>query len=146
MIAKPISRKKKMAATGITTRNDSSPPLAISSILRLPVVKYRLRIPASIKALPNKVYTTYFIAEYSLLPVPQMVIRKYIGIISISQKRKNSSRSREQNTPRMLVSRSRSQAKYSRGLKSIFHEMRTTRKPRKVISISKGRLRPSTPR
>jgi len=141
-----MSRKKKMAAIGMTARSGSSPPLAISSILRLPVVKYRLRIPASIKALPNKVYTTYFIAEYSLLPVPQIEMRKYIGMISISQKRKNSNRSREQNTPRMLVSRSNSQAKYSLGLRSIFHEIRTTRKPRKVISIINGRLRPSTPR
>jgi hypothetical protein len=97
-------------------------------------------------ALPNKVYTTYFIAEYSLLPVPQIEIKKYIGITSISQKRKNSKRSREQNTPRMLVSRSRSQAKYSLGLRSIFHEMRTTKKPRRLISITKGRLKPSTPR
>jgi len=115
-------------------------------MLRLPVVKYRLRMPASIIALPNKVYITYFIAEYSLLPVPQMEMRKYIGITSISQKRKKSKRSREQNTPRMLVSRSRSQAKYSRGLKSIFHEIRTTRKPRRVINITRGRLKPSTPR
>jgi hypothetical protein len=103
-------------------------------------------MPASIKALPNKVYTTYFIAEYSLLPVPQIEMRKYIGITSISQKRKNSRRSREQNTPKMLVSKSRSQAKYSLGLKSIFHEMRTTRKPSKAINITKGRLKPSTPR
>ena len=103
-------------------------------------------MPASIKALPNRVYITYLMAEYSLRPVPQMEIRKYIGMTSISQKRKKSSRSREQKTPRMLVSRSSSQAKYSRGLRSIFQEMSTTRKPRKAISITRGRLRPSTPR
>ena len=89
----------------------------ISSILKLPVVIYRLRIPASIKALPNRVYRTYFIAEYSFLPEPQTDIRKYMGITSISHMRKNSRRSRDINTPRMLVSSSRSQAKYSRGLR-----------------------------
>ena len=59
---------------------------------------------------------TYFIAEYSLRPAPQMEIKKYIGITSISQKMKKSRRSREANTPIMLVSRSSNQAKYSRGL------------------------------
>ena len=75
-----------------------------------------------------------------------MEIRKYIVIISISQKRKNSSRSKELNTPRMLVSRSRSQAKYSRGRRLIFHEIKTTRNPKKVISRIRGRFKPSTPR
>jgi len=97
-------------------------------------------------ALPNKVKITYFIAEYSFLPEPQIEIKKYIGITSISQKTKNKRRSREVNTPRMLVSRSKSQAKYSRTLRSIFHEMRTTMKPRNAISITKGKLSPSTPR
>ncbi|MBA7692090.1 hypothetical protein ES703_100648 [subsurface metagenome] len=103
-------------------------------------------MPTSITALPKRVYITYFIAEYSFRPVPHIEIRKYIGMTSISQKRKKSSRSREQNTPRMLVSRSKSQAKYSRGLRSIFQEMSTTRKPRKAMSITRGRLKPSTPR
>ena len=75
-----------------------------------------------------------------------MEIKKYMGIISISQNRKNSRRSREQNTPIMLVSNSNSQAKYSRGLRSIFHEMRTTRKPKTVVSTIRGRFKPSSPR
>jgi len=103
-------------------------------------------MPASIIALPSKVKTTYFIAEYSLLPVPQIEIKKYMGITSISQNRKNKRRSREQNTPRILVSSSKSQAKYSRGLRSIFHEIRITRKPRKAVSTTRGKLKPSTPR
>ena len=53
---------------------------------------------------------------------------------------------REANTPMMLVSRRRSQAKYSRGLRLIFHEISTERKPRKVVSSTSGRLSPSTPR
>jgi hypothetical protein len=115
-------------------------------MLKLPVVKYRLSIPANIRALPNKVYITYLIAEYSFLPAPQIEIRKYIGIISISQKTKKSNKSREQNTPRILVSSNKSQAKYSRTLRSIFQEIRTTRKPIKVVSRTSGRLRPSTPK
>ena len=89
---------------------------------------------------------TYLMAEYSRRPVPQMEIRKYIGMTSISQKRKKSSRSREVNTPRMLVSSSSTQAKYSRTLRWTFQEIRTTRKPRRAIKRTSGRLMPSTPR
>jgi len=84
--------------------------------------------------------------EYSFLPEPQTEIRKYMGIISISQKMKNSSRSREQKTPRILVSRSRSQTKYSRTLRCSFQDIRTTIKPRKAVNTTSGMLRPSTPR
>ena len=135
-----------MAARGRALASGARSVWASSTILRLPVAKYRLRMPASIMALPNRVYTTYFMAEYSFLPLPQMEIRKYMGMTSISQKMKNSNRSREQNTPRMLVSSRRSQAKYCRTLKSTFQEMRTTRKPIRVVKTTRGRLRPSTPK
>ena len=85
------------------------------------------------------------IAEYSFLPVPQMEMSIYIGISSTSQKMKNRRRSREQNTPRMPVSSTRSQAKYSLTLRSIFHDTSTATRPIKVVRITKGRLNPSTP-
>jgi len=74
-----------------------------------------------------------------------MEIRKYMGIISISQKIKNRSRSREANTPRMLVSSSSSQMKYSLTLVWTFYDMRIDKKPRKVVNITIGILKPSTP-
>jgi hypothetical protein len=102
------------------------------------------------KALPNSVYITNFVAEYSFLPrgggVPQMEINMYMGISSTSQKRKKSKRSRDMKTPRIPVSRIKSQAKYSFVLRLIFHETKTATNPRKVVSITMGKLRPSTPR
>ena len=47
--------RKNIAATGITDCTIPSPCWVISTILRLPVVKYRLSMPASIRALPNSV-------------------------------------------------------------------------------------------
>src|SRR4030043_1002786 len=104
-----------------------------------------LKIPASIIALPTRVYITYLIDEYSFLPLPQTEIRKYMGTSSSSQKRKNKTRSKEQKTPNMLVSRSNNQMKYSLGLNWIFHETSTAKTPRNVINITRGKLRPSTP-
>src|SRR4030042_3853070 len=105
-----------------------------------------LKMPASIIALPTRVYITYLIDEYSFLPLPQTEMRKYIGTSSSSQKRKNKTRSKEQKTPSMLVSRSNNQMKYSLGRNSIFHDTSTASTPRNVISITRGKLSPSIPR
>src|SRR4030042_6121860 len=105
-----------------------------------------LKIPASIIALPTRVYITYLIDEYSFLPPPQTEMRKYIGISSSSQNKKKRTMSKEQKTPSMLASRSNNQMKYSLGLNWIFHDTSTAKTPRNVISITRGKLRPSTPR
>lgn len=75
-----------------------------------------------------------------------MEMRKYMGISSSSQKRKKRMRSSEQKTPRMLLSSSSIQMKYSFGLSWIFHDTRTEMTPKNVINMTSGRLKPSTPR
>ena len=108
-------------------------------------VNPRVRMPTSIKAEPKNVYNTYFHAEYTRFPLPQTEIRKYIGTSSISQNRKNRTKSSALNTPRRLVSRTSSQAKYSLGLSSIRHEINTETSPRKAVNSASGKERPSSP-
>ena len=69
-----------------------------------------------------------------------------MGTSSTSQKRKNTSKSWAQKTPMMLEIIMSSHAKYSLTLTLIFHEARTAMKPRKEVNITRGMLRPSTPR
>ncbi len=97
------------------------------------------------KADPNSVNRTYFHAEYTLRPVPQIEIRKYIGISSISQNRKKSTKSIALNTPSRLVSSSMIQAKYSLGRSSMRQEMSTATRNRKPVSTTSASDRPSTP-
>ena len=69
-----------------------------------------------------------------------------MGMTSISQKIKNSSRSSEQKTPRTLVSSTSSQIKNSLVRVSTCQEIRTAIKPSKPVNTTSGRLMPSTPR
>src|SRR5579871_2215758 len=103
------------------------------------------RIPASMKAEPATVNSTNLSAAYSLRPVPQIEMRKYIGTSSTSQNRKKSRKSREVNTPRTPVSRISIQAKYSFVRRSMLHEMSTDSNVRPVVSSTSGTLSPSTP-
>ena len=90
-------------------------------------------------------YSTYFHAEYSLLPVPQIEIRKYIGISSISQNTKKSTKSIALNTPSRLISSNMIQAKYSLGRSSMRQEMSTATRNRKPVSATSASDSPSTP-
>ena len=60
-----------------------------SSMLNVPAEKYRHKKPTIIIALPDKVKSKNFIAEYSFLPEPHIEIRKNNGIISNSKKKKH---------------------------------------------------------
>jgi len=62
-----------------------------------------LKKPIIIKALPDKVNSKNFMAEYSFLPVPHIEIKKNIGIISSSKKKKNNIKSNDKNTPNTPV-------------------------------------------
>src|SRR5436309_9279105 len=122
-----------------------SPIRASSRISKVSAVKPRVRIPTSISAEPKNVYNTYFQAEYTLLPLPQTEIRKYIGTSSISQNRKNSTKSSALNTPSRLVSSTSSQAKYSLGLSSVRQEISTETRPRNAVRRASGSDSPSSP-
>ena len=84
-----------------------------SSMLKLPTDSPVINNAININADPNNVYITNFIAEYSLRPEPQIEIIKYIGISSISQKIKKSTKSKEIKTPKTEVSKIKNQKKYS---------------------------------
>ena len=70
---------------------------------KVPVEKKIIRMPTSMKALPRKVKIRNFIAEYSRRPLPQIEMRKNIGTISSSQRRKKRMKSSAVNTPMTAV-------------------------------------------
>ena len=83
----------------------------------VPVEKNSTSMPTSMNALPKMVNIRNFIAEYSRLllgSLPQMAMRKNIGISSSSQNRKKSRKSSDVNTPITPVCNASSQMKYSR--------------------------------
>ncbi len=90
-------------------------------------------------------YSTNFIALYSLRPVPQIEISRNIGTSSSSQNRKNRIRSWAAKTPITAVCSAISQAKYSRGRSSMRHEISTATRKRRPVSSIIVALRPSTP-
>ena len=69
----------------------------------VPVEKKIIRMPTSMKALPRKVKIKNFIAEYSRRPLPQIEMRKNIGAISSSHRRKKRMKSNAVNTPMTAV-------------------------------------------
>jgi len=71
---------------------------------------------------------------------------RYIGNSSASKKKKNSSRSRARNDPIMAVSRNRKASMKYFTWFSIRHEISTPAGIRNVVSRTKNRLMPSTPR
>ena len=98
LIANPMMVRKNRTDAGIM--RFAAAILSGSSVMsKVLVEKYSASIPTSINALPNMVKITNFIAEYSFRPVPQMEIRKNIGISSSSQNRKNRKKSRAVKTP-----------------------------------------------
>ena len=109
-------------------------------------VRNTATIATSIKALPRMVKIKNFMAEYSFRPLPQMDISMYMGTSSTSQNRKKRSRSNEQKTPMTAVWRINSQTKCSRTLKVMCQEASTAHSPSKPVRITKGALRPSTPK
>ena len=116
-----------------------------STMLNVPVEKKIASIPISINALPSKVNIRNFIAEYSFLPLPQIDIRKYIGMSSNSQNIKNITRSRETNTPTTAVWSISSQAKYSLTLKVTCQDANTAHTPSMEAKVTNGKLNPSIP-
>ena len=145
LTAKATNRSEKMTAAGAMS---SAPAIASGRAVmsNVPVEKKSARIPTSMKALPRKVKIRNFIAEYSLRPLPQTAIRKYIGTSSISQKRKKSRKSSAVKTPITAVCNTRSQTKYSRTRCLTLHEAKTAAAPIRPVSSTSGALRPSTPR
>ena len=143
--AKATNSSEKITAAGAIS---SPPAIALGSAVmsKVPVEKKSARIPTSMNALPRKVNIRNFIAEYSLRPLPQTAIRKYIGTSSISQKRKKSRKSSAVKTPITAVCRTRSQMKYSRTRCFTLHEAKTAAAPMRPVSSTIGALRPSTPR
>ena len=104
-------------------------------------------MPTNMKALPMKVKTRNFIAEYCLRPLPHLEMRKYIGRSSSSQKMKNRIKSRDTNTPMTAVWSSSSHMKYSLTWSLMpCQEAKTAHMPRRAVSSTRGILRPSTPR
>ena len=98
------------------------------------------------KALPRNVKIRNFIAEYSRRPLPQIEIRKNIGTISNSHRRKKRMKSSAVNTPMTAVCSTSSQTKYSLTRSLMLQEANTATKPRSPVSRTSGALRPSTPR
>ena len=143
--AKATKSSAKMTDAGAIS---SAPAIASGSAVmsNVPVEKKSARIPTSMKALPKKVNIRNFIAEYSLRPLPQTAIRKYIGTSSISQNRKKSRKSSAVKTPMTAVCSTRSHMKYSRTRCLTPHEAKTAAAPMSPVSSTSGALRPSTPR
>ena len=112
----------------------------------VPVEKNRTRIPTSMNALPSIVNMRNFIAEYSRRPLPQMDMRKNMGMSSSSQNRKNRKKSREVNTPMTAPWRARSQTKYSLTRCPMLQEANIATIPSRPVSRTSGALRPSTAR
>ena len=118
-------------------------------ISKVPVEKNRARMPTSINALPRMVNMRNFIAEYSRLlfgSLPQMAIRKNIGMSSSSQNRKNSRKSSDVKTPITPVWSASSHMKYSRTRLSMLHDASAATSPSSPVSNTIGALMPSTPR
>ena len=111
---------------------------------RVPAFKNTPTRAISMAALPKMVNIRNFMAEYSLRPLPHTEMSMYMGTSSSSQKRKNSSRSKETNTPMIAVCKSSSQAKYSRTRIPICHDAKMAQKPSNPVSSTSGALRPST--
>ena len=112
----------------------------------VPTEKKRARMPTSMKALPKKVKMRNFMAEYSFRPVPQIEIRKNIGMSSSSQSRKNKMKSSAVNTPMTAVCRTSSQTKYSRTRCRTPQDANTAAMPSSPVRSTSGALRPSTAR
>ena len=112
-------------------------------ISKVPVPANMTNIPISMKALPRIVNIKNFIAEYSFLPVPQIDIRKNIGINSSSQKRKKSRKSIEVNTPTTAPCRASNHMKCSLVLSDTFHEAKIETIPSNPVNKISGALIPS---
>ena len=87
-----------------------------------------------------------FIAEYSFLPVPQIEIKKNIGISSSSQNRKNRKKSKDVNTPMTAPCKTNSHMKCSFMRTETLHDAKTATIPRIPVSKTNGALSPSIPR
>ena len=120
--------------------------LGSSIMSNVPVEKKIIRIPTSMKALPRNVKIRNFIAEYSRRPLPHIEMRKNIGTISSSQRRKNRMKSSAVNTPMTAVCSTSSHTKYSRTRSLMLQEAKTATKPSRPVRRTSGALRPSTPR
>src|SRR5438067_9237898 len=103
------------------------------------------RKPTSMNAEPAIVYSRNFIAEYSLRPLPQMEISRYIGSSSSSQNTKNMIRSSDVKTPSTAVSSSSSSAKYWRVRVVMPKETSVATTKRNAVSTTIVMPRPSTP-
>ena len=102
-------------------------------------------IETNIKTLPRIVNTKNFIAEYSLRPLPQIDMRKYMGINSSSQNIKNIIKSKEVNTPITDACKISSQTKYSLTLDFTDHDAKIAQNPRIPVKSISGALMPSIP-
>ena len=89
----------------------------------VPVEKYTASSPTNMKALPVKVKSRNFMAECSLRPLPQMEMRKNMGMSSSSQKMKKRTKSCAMKTPITAVCSVSSHAKYSRCRVPMLHEL-----------------------
>ena len=100
--AKAMNSRLNIDTAGIRSFAPST-AAGSSTMLNVPTEKYSASMPTNMNALPRKVNTRNFIAEYCFLPDPHIEMRKYIGSSSSSQKMKNSIRSRDTNTPMTAV-------------------------------------------
>ena len=109
------ARKNRAKAPPIGMMSLASSILPGSAVMsKVPVEKKRTTIPTSMNAPPRNVKMRNFMAEYSLRPLPQMEMRKNMGINSSSQKRKNMKKSRAEKTPSTAVCSVSIHTKYSR--------------------------------
>ena len=120
--------------------------LAISTMLNvlIPGEKYKANMPTSMKALPNIVNIRNFIAEYSFRPLPHIEMRKYIGINSSSQNKKNKKKSSDVKTPITAPCKASSHMKCSLVRCVIFQEAKTDTIPSSPVNRTNGALMPST--
>ena len=139
-------KKKKIIWTVIIPSSIFIFASDVMSNVPTPFERYKASIPTNIKALPMKVKRRNFIAEYSFLPLPQIEIKKYIGISSNSQNKKNRNISNEVKTPIIEVCNIKSHIKYSLTLNLIFHDAITAQNPNNPVSNTIGALKPSTPK
>ena len=141
-MANAMKKRKKTIWAGIS--RSVRLRLPISVISKVPVEKKSTSIPISISADPEMVKMRNFMAEYSLRPVPQTEIRKYMGTSSNSQKMKNRTKSKDMKTPNTAVCNTRSQKKCSLTLSFTFQDANTADSPSSPVKNTNGALKPST--
>ena len=154
LTAKAARKKEKINAAGaiksafaIKSGTPTTPKLGIDAIARvlMPPERNTAKTPTSIRAPPERVNNTNFIAEYRGRPLPHIEISMNIGITSNSKNTKNSNKSRLTNTPITADSSNSNQMKYSASRRLIDLEANVAPIPNSPVSNTNGALSPSTP-